>query len=48
MTWTVVKGCVWRKGGVEVRAEPGDVVQDVPVKAAQNLEKRGAIVREDN
>lgn len=47
MTWTVTVGCNYRPrgGGSEVRREPGDVIDDLPVKTAEVLERRGAIVR---
>lgn len=49
MTWTVIVGCNYRPkgGGAEVRREPGDVIDDLPVKTAQILERRGSIVQED-
>lgn len=45
MTWTVLIGCNYRPkgGGSEVRREPGDVVDDLPVKTAQLLIRRGTV-----
>lgn len=45
--WKVLVGINYRPDGAsdEVRAEPGDVVEDLPEKAAKWMEPQGVIVK---